>query len=77
MKKLINTKKFLISLSFLALGSLSIIMENTFYEHIDNNGVLQESLFLPLGVFSFLLGVLGIIISIIYFYIKKFKKPNS
>ena len=66
MKALINTKQFLVSLFFLFLGIISIAMENIFYGYIDQNGVLQESFFLPLGMFSFLLGVAGLIASVIW-----------
>ena len=73
MKDLINTKQFLLSLFFLFLGILFLIMENIFYGYIDQNEILQESFFLPLGTFSFLLGMAGLIISIIWFYLKSFK----
>jgi len=52
-----------VSLFFVFLGIISLAMENIFYGHIDHNGVLQESLFLPLGTASFLLGMMGLIIS--------------
>ncbi len=52
-------------------------MENIFYGYIDQNGVLQESFFLPMGTVSFLLGVAGLIVSIIWFYLKRMKKPSS
>ena len=77
MKALINTKQFLVSLFFLFLGIISIAMENIFYGYIDQNGVLQESFFLPLGMFSFLLGVAGLIASVIWFYLKGLEKTSS
>ena len=77
MKTLIKTEPFLVSLLFLFLGILSLVMENIFYGYIDQNGVLQESFFLPLSAFSFLFGVVGLIISIIWFYFKSLKKPSS
>ena len=77
MKDLIKTKQFLMSLFLLFLGILSIAMENIFYGDIDKNGVLQESFFLPLGMFSFLLGVLGLMTSTFWFYLKRLKKPTS
>jgi hypothetical protein len=52
-------------------------MENIYYGHIDRNGVLQESFFLPLGTVSLLLGVAGLIGSILWIYLKRIKKTNS
>ena len=77
MNILIKTKPFLVSLFFLFLGVLSLVMENIFYRYVDQNGVLQESFFLPMGTVSLLLGVAGLIVSIIWFYLKRMKKPSS
>jgi hypothetical protein len=77
MKTVTQTKPFLVSLLFLFVGVLSLGMENIFYGHIDQNGVLQESFFLPLGSFSLILGVVGFIISIIWFYLKRKTTPGS
>ena len=68
MKTFINTKLFLISLFFLLLGGLSLVMENIFYEYIEWNGVLQESFYLPFGVFCILLGLIAMIINIFRLY---------
>lgn len=77
MKYLANTKPFLLSLFFMFLGILSLAMENKFYGYVDQDGVLQESFFLPLGMFSFLLGAMGLLISIIWFYFKWMNKSSS
>jgi hypothetical protein len=39
-------------------------MENTYYQYLDDNNVLQESVFLPVGVFSLIASamLIGIII---------------
>ena len=52
-------------------------MENIYYGYIDHNGVLQESFFLPLGIVSLLLGAAGLIVSILWLYLKRIKKTNS
>ena len=65
------------SLFFLFLGIASLTMENIYYGYIDRNGVLQESFFLPLGTVSLLLGVAGLIGSILWIYLKRIKKTNS
>ena len=77
MKAIIKTKPFLLSLSVLFLGVLSLVMENIFYGTIDENGVLQESFFLPLGSVSVLLGVVGMLVSILWFYLNNKKKSSS
>ena len=77
MKTLINTKLFLASLFFMILGILSLFMENIFYGYIDQNGVLQESFFLPMSSFSFSLGLVAMIFSIIRLYLKRFNKSRS
>ena len=71
MKNITKTKPFLLSMFLLFVGILSLVMENIFYGYVAENGVLQESFFLPLGMFSFLLGLVGLITSIIWFYLKK------
>ncbi len=62
---LIKTKSVSLSLFFVLLGTLVLVMENIFYGYIDQNGFLQESYFLPMGSASFLLGVMGLVVSII------------
>jgi hypothetical protein len=73
MNILIKTKSFLVSLFILFLGVISLIMENIFYGYVDQNRVLQESFFLPMGTVSLLLGIAGLIGSIIWFYLKNEK----
>ena len=59
------------SLFFLALGTISSVIQNTFYGYIDENGILRDSLFLPLGVISLFLGGIILFFSIISLYFKK------
>ncbi|MBL4864190.1 MAG: DUF3955 domain-containing protein [Rhodobiaceae bacterium] len=59
--KISKTKSFKLSLAFLLLGALFLFLENTFYQYLDSDGVLHESLFLPLGAISIVLGGLGLI----------------
>ena len=77
MKRVIKTKLFLVGLFFLLLGILSLAMENIFYGDIDQDGVLQESFFLPLGSISVIMGVASLTVSIIWFYLKKMKEAGS
>lgn len=61
------SKTILAGITLLLLGSFFIILENIFYNCVDENGVVQESLFLPLGALSLCLGI----ITILFFCIKR------
>ena len=50
-----------ISLLLLVVGMLCILFENTFYQYISQDGMLYESLFLPLGVIFVLLAGIGLV----------------
>jgi hypothetical protein len=52
-----------IGIIFIIIGIISIIIQNTFYGYVDSSGILHDSLFLPLGVFFTIIGVLLFIIS--------------
>jgi hypothetical protein len=45
-------------LLFLMTGVIFLSLENSFYQYLDVDGVLHESLFLPLGVFALIIGSL-------------------
>ena len=64
-------------LFFLLIGVISLVIENTYYQYLDENGVLQESFFLPMSVFSFIIGAILIIISIINKIIKIVRQANE
>ena len=44
------------------MGILSLFLENTFYGHLDENNILQESYFLPLGWFCLFLSLVLFIV---------------
>jgi hypothetical protein len=71
MKHILKTKLFMTSLFFLALGTISFVIQNLFYGYIDENGILHDSFFLPLSIISLLLGGVILFFSIIWFYLKK------
>ena len=50
------------SILLLALGAVSIFLENIFYQYIDENGILHESLFMPLGFLSIFLGLFFLLV---------------
>ena len=66
-----KNKIFITSISLIILGIISLFIENTFYQYLDEEGFLHESLFLPLGIFSL---IIGIIFFILYCCIKSYKR---
>lgn len=55
-------KRLILCLALLAIGVVCLVLENQFYQYVDENGYLKESFFLPLGTFSLLLGGIGSVI---------------
>jgi hypothetical protein len=53
-------KLFVLSLIFLGVGIVFIVAENSFYQYVDDKGVLHESLFMPLGMISIFMGILAL-----------------
>lgn len=53
------SKLFWTGILFIFLGVISYFAEQVFYGYVDENGLLQESLFLPL---AFILGFIGLIL---------------
>ena len=51
----------IIGTTFLVIGIISVIIQNTFYGYVDAEGVLHDSLFLPIGVISVILGTILVI----------------
>jgi nitrate reductase gamma subunit len=54
-------KALIFSLVLLVAGAACILLENTLYQYVGSDGVLHESLFLPLGVISVLLAGIGLV----------------
>ena len=51
-----KSKTLIASFCLIAIGIGFLIAEHTYYQTLDNENVLQESLFLPLGFLSLLIG---------------------
>ena len=68
-----KNKFFICSIIFFILGIVFIILENTFYQYIDENNVLQESLFMPLGFIFLFIGLLGFIFLMLKYLFLKIK----
>jgi len=58
---------------FLLIGFTFLLIQNIFYGYVDLNGILHDSIFLPLGVLFALVGVLFLIIFGIRTLIRKAK----
>lgn len=49
--------KLYLGVFFIFLGVVFLLIEHLFYQYVDKNGFLQESLFLPLSIFFLIFGV--------------------
>jgi protein-S-isoprenylcysteine O-methyltransferase Ste14 len=58
-------KTLILSLILLGLGIALLIAENSFYQYVDNKGFLHESMFMPLGILSIIVGILVLLLFII------------
>ncbi len=78
MKDIIKNKTFWLCFVLIAMGIAFDSFENTFYQYIDENGVLIESWFMPLSYLCIFLGGLGLFfvaVRIIWLVIKKEAEP--
>lgn len=53
-----NKKWWLVGLLLLITGMVFLLIEKLCYQYLDSANVLQESLFLPLGIFCLFGGIL-------------------
>lgn len=68
--------EIIIIIFFLLFGILFLFFEKYFYDFVDENGILQESLFLPIGTIFIILGLFMIIILSLKM-IYRFRKNNN
>ena len=74
MKQIIKSKIVWLSFILFAMGIAFGYIENTFYQYIDENGVLIESWFMPLSFLCIFLGGMGLLfiaVKTIWLAIKK------
>ncbi|CAB9544439.1 hypothetical protein BROOK1789C_1685 [Bathymodiolus brooksi thiotrophic gill symbiont] len=76
MQKSFKSTILKVSLFFLFLAIISMLVQQTLYpQYIDAQGVLHETLWVPIGAFSFMLSIFIFVIysllSIINFIIKR------
>lgn len=62
---------------FLLTSAIFMLLEDRYYQYVDNNGVLHESLFLPLSILCFALGVLFVVSSLARKVIELFKSARA
>ncbi len=60
-----KSKTLTVSVLLLFMGIVFIALENYFYQYVDDNGVLHESLFMPLGALCVMLGIVGLTYSLL------------
>ena len=60
MRQIIKSKTFWLCFILFAMGIAFGYFENTFYQYIDENGVLIESWFMPLSFLCIFLGGIGL-----------------
>ena len=69
-----KSKTFKISVLLLSIGVVCIALENYFYQYVDENGMIHESLFMPLGAICVMLGIVGLTFVILKMIWMVFKK---
>ncbi|MGJ8686472.1 MAG: DUF3955 domain-containing protein [Spongiibacteraceae bacterium] len=55
-------KLLFFGLFFVSIGVAFAVLENTFYQYVDENDMLHESAFMPLGVFFVIIGLLMLLV---------------
>lgn len=60
-----KNRLFLASVVAIALGIVFLVLENIFYQYIDKDGILHESLFLPIGALCIIIGTFGIVVFLV------------
>ena len=69
-------KVLIVSFLLLTIGLACIVLENNFYQYIDEEGVLHESLFLPLGAVLILLAGVGFVFCLAKILMQKSKRKH-
>ena len=73
MNNVLKNKFLWVNIFLCITGFIFLILESTFYQYIDENNVLQESLFLPLGFIFLFIGLLGFIFLMLKYLFLKIK----
>ncbi|EED36160.1 conserved hypothetical protein [Luminiphilus syltensis NOR5-1B] len=59
--KLVVGKPLVAGLAVLLTGGVFVWLESTFYQYLDEDGVLNETMFLPLGALLILIGTVLVV----------------
>lgn len=70
----LKSKLFWISFILLIVGVIFGYLETTFYQYIDESGVLIESYFMPLSFLFIFIGAIGLFIFVVKLILLKVKK---
>ena len=68
------SKLTIIGIVFVALGILSGFVQQNYYGYMDAEGMIHDSLFLPLAWILSMIGGLLLLTSMVRFLIRKFRK---
>ena len=77
MKPKLVSKPLVAGLVFVLMGGAFVWLENTFYQYLDEDGVLHESMFLPLGALFMLIGIVMLIFAVAGKTIGAIRQGNS
>ena len=77
MKPKLVSKPLVAGLVFLLMGGAFVWLENTFYQYLDEDGVLHESFFLPLGTLFVLIGIVVLFFAATGKIISAIRQRNS
>lgn len=77
MKAKLVSKPLVVGLVFLLMGGIFVWLENRFYQYLDKDGVLHESLFLLVGALFILIAVVIFVFSTLRVIIYAVRSRNS
>lgn len=67
-------KVFKLSIIIFSIGAAFIFFENYYYQYVDDQHLLHESLFLPIGAILLMIGAIGIVFGLAIVFAKHVKK---
>lgn len=74
MKRILKKTLLISFVFFVLLGIISALIQRKFYGYIDENNILQDSIFLPIAAFSVIIALLLFIVIVIVQLISFLKK---
>lgn len=77
MQNIFNSKLFRITIFLFLLGSISLILENSLYQYVDENNILKESFFMPIAIISLFISIICFLYLIIKASIHYYNENKS